>query len=236
MGSVCIIRPGFWNSFSNQALLAYNTSFSAGLDYENRFNIAELGTRNAGIIIPAGKAALGIVYSHFGYSCFTRSSAGLACGITLGEKITAGVQIDYFYEKASGEYSNNQSVTFEGGVSFRPSEKVMVGIHLFNPLPNSLRSTMMPSSLRAGAGVELSKTLFAGAEVEMNSGESLIVRTGLEYEVLKTLWLRGGFSTENTSFTFGLGYFLKSFRIDLGFATHEKLGITSSASIIFKIK
>jgi hypothetical protein len=230
------MKSGFWSSFSNQALLAYNTSYLVGFNYENRFNIWELGTRTAGITIPAGRASLGFSYSHFGYSDFRRSMFGLACGMSLSEKIAAGVQLDYFSEKTSGDYDNYQSVTCEAGVFFKPAEKVSIGIHLFNPVPNSLRKTMMPSSIRAGAGIELSKVLFAGAEAEMSSGQKLILRTGFEYEVVKKLWLRGGFSTENASFTFGLGYLIKSLQIDLSFATHEKLGITSSASLIFKIK
>jgi len=78
--------------------------------------------------------------------------------------------------------------------------------------------------------------LFAGAQTEMSSGKNLILQTGFEYEAGKNLWFRGGFSSENTSFSFGLGYFLKSLKLDLGFASHEKLGITSSASIVFQIK
>lgn len=236
MGSVCVMKTGFWPSFSNQALLANNTSFIAGFNYENRFNLRELGTRTAGLIIPAGRTSLGLTYSHFGYSDFRRSMAGLACGMPLGENISGGIQIDYFLEKTPGDYDNYQSVSFEAGLYFMPSEKVSIGIHVFNPVPNSLRKTNMPSSLRAGAGIELSKVLFAGAEAEMSTGEKLIVRTGFEYEVFKKLLLRGGFSSENTSFTFGLGYLLKSIKIDLSFASHEKLGITSSASLIFKIK
>ena len=40
----------------------------------------------------------------------------------------------------------------------------------------------------------------------------------------KNLRIRGGFSSENTSFSFGIGYLLKSAQLDLGFATHETLG------------
>lgn len=162
--------------------------------------------------------------------------AGLACGLALSENIAAGVQIDYFSEKAAGEYDDYQIITCEAGVVAKLSEKVMIGIHVFNPVPNSIRKTVLPSSVRTGAGIELSKVLFAGAEAEMSTGEKLIFRTGFEYEVLKKFWFRGGFSTENTSFSFGLGYLLKFVKIDLSFATHERLGITSCASLIFKIR
>jgi len=40
-------------------------------------------------------------------------------------------------------------------------------------------------SLRIGAGTYLNKSLFAGVEAEMSSGNRLIIRTGFEYEAAK---------------------------------------------------
>jgi hypothetical protein len=234
-GYVCIMKNGFWSSFHNQATLAYNNSLSFGFNYENRFNISELGTRSLGLIIPAGKASLGAFYSHFGYSDFKRDMTGLACGMKLSNKISAGLQVDYFSERTPGEYDNNQSVTCEAGLLITPSENSRFGIHIFNPVPNSLRKTFLPMSLRIGAGTYLNKSLFAGVEAEMSSGSKLIIRTGFEYEAAKKLWLRGGFSTDNNSFSFGLGWLVKIMQMDVGFVTHERLEVTSSVSLIFKI-
>jgi hypothetical protein len=236
MGSVCILQNRFWSSFQNQALLADNRAFSAGINYENRFGISELGTRTAGLIFPAGGTSLGIVYSNFGYNHFRRELGGVSCGMILSENIRAGVQIDYFSEKTSGEYENRNTLTFEAGMLVSVKENISMGIHIFNPVPNSLRKTFLPTSIRAGAGIKLSNVVFAGAEAEMSTGEKLILRTGFEYEAFKKFRLRGGFSTENTSFSFGIGYLLKSLQLDLGFATHEKLGISSSVSMVFKVR
>ena len=90
MSNSCIMKPGFWSSFQNQATLPFYNSLSFGVNYENRFSISELGTRTAGLIVPAGNACLGAIYSHFGYSDFTRQSAGLACGLKFSEKISGG--------------------------------------------------------------------------------------------------------------------------------------------------
>jgi hypothetical protein len=234
-GFVCIIKDGFWSSFHNQAILANNTSFSFGFNYENRFNISELGTRSVGMIIPGGKASVGVIYSHFGYTDFKRDMSGLACGMKLTNKIAAGLQVDYFAERAVGEYSNIQSVTCEVGLLVNPSENIMIGLHLFNPVPNSLRKSFLPTSLRIGVGTNLNKLLFTGIEAEMSSGSNLIFRTGFEYEVAKKLWLRGGFCSDSNSFSFGLGFLLKIVQMDVSFVTHEKLGVTSSVSLIFKI-
>jgi hypothetical protein len=235
MGYACVMKEGFWSSFHNQALLAFNNSTGFGINYENRFGIKELGTRTAGIMVPAGKASVGAAYAHFGYTDFKRDVAGIACGLKLSEKIAAGVQIDYFSERTSGEYNNNQCITFETGLIVSPSENIKIGIHLFNPVPNSLRKNNQPLSLTVGAGIVLSKILFAGVETEMSSGSELLLRTGFEYEAVKNLWLRAGFSTKNNSFCFGTGYQFGNIILDLGFTTHDRLGVTSSLSLIFKI-
>jgi hypothetical protein len=235
MGNVCIMRNSFWSSFQNQASLAEYKSFSSGISYENRFGLTELGTSSAGFIIPAGKATMGAVYSHFGYSDFKRELAGIACGMKLTDKLSAGVQADYYSEKTFGEYENIQFITCEAGLLLKPSDNVSIGVHLFNPVPGSLRKTFVPSALRVGAGTDLSSSLFVGVEAEMSTGSDLIIRTGLDFEAAKNLWIRGGFSSDNNSFSFGLGYLTKIVMIDLGFRTHQKLGITSSASLIFKI-
>ena len=234
-GYVCIMKSGFWSSFHNQANLANNNSFAVGFNYEDRFNIRELGTRTAGVIIPAGKTSLGAIYSHFGYSDFQRDMTGLACGLKLSDKISAGVQVDYFSERTSGEYDNNQFITCEAGLLITPSENTRLGIHIFNPVPNSIRKISLPMALRIGAGTYLNKSLFAGVEAEMSSGNKLLFRTGLEYEVVKKFWLRGGFCTDGNSFSFGFGWLVKFVQMDAGFVTHEKLGVTPSVSLIFKI-
>jgi hypothetical protein len=236
MAYVCITKTGFWSSFHNQANLGFNKSFSFGFNYENRFNISELATRSAGLIIPAGKASLGVVYSHFGYSDFKRDITGLACGLKLSNKLSAGIQTDYYSIRVSGEYRNIQIITYEAGLVLLPAENTQFGIHLFNLLPGSLKNKSLPTSLRIGAGTYLNKSVFAGIEGEMSTGSKLFVRTGFEFAAAKNLWLRGGFCTENNSFCFGLGVLAKFVQIDLGFVTHETLGVTSSASLIFKIK
>ena len=234
-GYVCVMKSGFWSTFHNQALLTGTNSFTAGINYENRFGISELGTRTAGLIFPAGKAALAVIYSHFGYTDFRRDMTGLACGLKLSKRLSAGIQVDYFSERTSGEYDMHQSITCEAGLLISPNENTSIGIHVFNPVPNSLRKTFLPSSIRSGVGTYLNKSLFAGIEAEMFTGSKMILRAGFEYEAAKKLWLRGGFSTEYDSFSFGVGFLAKIVQIDLGFVTHDKLGVTSSVSLIFKI-
>jgi hypothetical protein len=236
MGYACIAKTGFWSSFNNQSLLAYNSSYLAGVNYENRFGISELGSRSVAIILPAGKSSIGALYNHFGYSDFSRDMTAIASGLKISEKLAAGVQIDYFSQRTTGEYEPARALTFEAGLLFQAGENTRIGLHLFNPLPNSLRRSFLPSSVRIGAGTKMGEQVYAGIETELSNVSKLLLRTGFEYEAGKNLWLRGGYCTDNNSFAFGVGYRLKILTLDLGFVTHERLGVSSSCSIIFKIK
>lgn len=235
MANVCVMNHDLWSSFHNQAGLSFNKFPAIGFSYENRFGIKELGTRAIALSLPAGKVSLGALYSYFGYSDFRRQMTGIACGMPLSGDLRAGVMIDYFSEKTYGEYNRNQMITCEAGVIITASENIMVGIHIFNPVPNSIRRSDMPTELRAGASVNLGKGLIAGVETGMCSGHNISVSTGFEYEAAKNLMIRGGFSTTYNSFSFGIGYHTSPAIIDFAFSTHERLGISTTVSLIFEL-
>jgi hypothetical protein len=230
------MKPDFWSSFQNQALLSQYESSGLGINYQNRFGLAETGTATAGFILHRQGTSLGLIYSHFGYRDFTRHSAGIAGSLNLSEKISAGVQVDFCAERTPGEYNERRTLTFETGIFIIPSENVRIGIHVFNPVPNSLRKSYLPLNIRTGAGIFLGRSLFASAEAEMSTGRAVVIKTGFEFEAGNDLFVRAGFSSENYSFSFGAGYLIRDVRFDLGFSSHQNLGISSSVSIIFNIK
>jgi len=236
MGYVCVMRKIPWSFYQNQASLGFNKSLFAGISYADRFSLKELGTRTAFMVVPAGKASLGVVYSHFGYSDFKLETGGLACGIRLSDIMAAGVQVDIFSEKASVDYYKYRVITCETGLIINPGDNTSIGIHVINPVPNSLRKEAMPLTISAGVGTYLNSSLFAGLEAEMCTGSSLLLKTGFEYEVMKDLRLRGGYMTKNNAFTFGLGYGEKRILADLGFVLHDRLGVSTYITLIFKIK
>ena len=235
MSNTCIMSYDFWSSFNNQAGLALNNKLAAGINYENRFGLKELGTKSAGIIIPAGGSSLGLIYSNYGYNDLQKHFAGAACRLKLSKKITAGIQIDYISERTSGEYLNNSFLTCEAGIQIEPTSYTRLGFHIFNPVPNSLRKNYMPSEIRIGAGYKINPVVFIGIELEKSTGSNLVLKTGFEYEPVNKLVLRGGFRSNTGSLSFGIGYKTKIFITDFAFVTHEILGVTPSVSVILNL-
>ena len=70
----------------------------------------------------------------------------------------------------------------------------------------------------------------------MSTEGGLDIRVGFEYNPARNMSLRGGFSSTGNCFCFGVGYELKPIQIDLGFSTHDRLGISTAVSLIFSFK
>ena len=235
MAFVSVMKKDFWSSVHNPGSLSYVRKTTFGTSCENRFGIPGLGTVTAAAVIPVSRSSLGLDCSMFGNSDFRRQKASLACGLPLGPAFSAGIRIDYFSERTYGNYSNIGYVTFETGAVIRISNTVNAGIHIFNPLPSSLRKRPMATVLSTGMGAEIGTGLFIGSECEISTGGGAELRTGFEYELSKRLWIRGGYKTGHSSFCFGLGYKTGPAVADVSFTTHERLGITSSVSLTFNI-
>jgi hypothetical protein len=58
------------------------------------------------------------------------------------------------------------------------------------------------------------------------------LRGGIEYELMKYISLRSGFSNEPSTYSAGIGIHYSMFSLDYAFFTHNDLGITHQAGLI----
>ena len=121
-------------------------------------------------------------------------------------------------------------------IAFAPSPGRFAGVSIFNPLPARFRHTDIPSAIRIDGGMLLNENLYTAAGIEFRTDKPPQLRTGFEYSGVKKITVRGGFSTENTSFSFGLGCMAGPLMLDAGFRSHIRLGISSSVSLTYNIR
>ncbi|MFN8239219.1 MAG: hypothetical protein U0X39_00470 [Bacteroidales bacterium] len=236
-GMACVlpVSGDIWTGFQNQAFLGEGLGFNIASNYETRYFLKELGTRSLAISVPCAKAGIGGLYSCFGYADFKRHMAALSCGMPLSKNLTAGIQIDYFLEKTTGDYPVHETLTFEAGAAIRAGKNLVADLHLFNPLPGLTGSSDLPAAMQIGVGNLINENLFAGLRIEIETGQKPSLSAGFDYKMPGKVRIRGGYCTRWSSFSFGLGYKAGPAVIDIAFYTHEKLGISSSASIAFTI-
>src|SRR5688572_19379989 len=73
LGGAAITLDDVWSSFHNQAGLARLEGFSAGVYYENRFMLKELGEKGLAVGLPVGNGAFGLSFRSFGYTAYSDS-------------------------------------------------------------------------------------------------------------------------------------------------------------------
>ena|GEM_PF-143403 len=225
-----------WSVLNNQAGMAFVPSTNAGVFYESRFVMKELGDKGFSLTQPIGAGALGLSYRSFGYSLFSDSRAGLAYAIRLDERLAIGVQANYHRVRIAEGYGTSQTVTVEGGLIYKMTKNLTLATHLFNPARASLaeyNDERIPSILKAGAAYRFSEKVQLIGELRKPSDRKPSISGGLEYNVVEDFSLRIGMGSNPGISSFGFGWQIKSLRIDAATSYHAILGFTPQVSIAF---
>ncbi|MFH0893493.1 MAG: hypothetical protein V2A54_03565 [Bacteroidota bacterium] len=237
MGYCGVASSDLFSVFNNQAGLGNLKEMSGGVSFENRFLVNALSSRLAAFVFPTSSGTFGASYRAFGYSQYSESIFGISYGKKLGKIISAGIQLDYVSLRLPEIYGSKGFVTFEAGVQAIPVEHLTMGFHLFNPLHQDLTGyagEMYNTTATLGGQYEFSEKVTGMMEVEKETNFRPSFRAGLEYHVVKPVYIRAGLTTQPFQNSFGFGMEFKNFRIDLASLYHPVLGYTPSVSLIWK--
>ena len=108
MGNASVSLFDVWSVQNNQAGLGFQKTFAGGIVYQNLFMMKELSTKAFGLAVPVKGGTFGLCISNFGYSIYSENKIGLAFGKSFGEKISAGISMDYLSTNIS-EYGKKNS-------------------------------------------------------------------------------------------------------------------------------
>jgi len=223
-------------SFStNQAALAKTKIVSAGVYGEKRFLLNELGLYEAALTIPTSSGNFGLDGRYCGSSNYNESQVGLAYGRSLGSKVDVGVQFNYYNVRVAG-YGNASAVNFDAGAIFHLTDNLNAGLHVYNPVGGNLGKSAeekLASVYSMGIGYDASEKFFMSFEIEKEESKAVDVLVGLQYKFLPQLLTRLGVSTGTSSFYFGIGFELRSMRLDATAVFHPQLGITPGLLLAF---
>ncbi|MDQ3193176.1 MAG: hypothetical protein M3Q58_16450 [Bacteroidota bacterium] len=234
MGNSSVAISDLWSVHHNQAGLAGLDKMQAGIYYENRFLIPELSLKGLALAMPVKNGVFGLSVSQFGFALYNESKVGLSYAQKLGEKVSAGVQLDYLNTFIAEGYGNKGMITGEAGVQAELAPGLTIGAHIFNPFRVKLathNNERIPTIMRLGLNYEISNKVLICAETLKDTDHKPVFRAGLEYNVIEQLYLRAGISSNPGMHTFGFGLNLKHFKIDFASSIHSVLGYSPMVSI-----
>jgi hypothetical protein len=239
MGYTGVTLADPWSVQNNQAGLGYLKNISAGIYYENRFLVNELSSKSAAFILPTQSGVFGVDMNYFGYDKYNETKVGLAYGKAFGEKISAGIKFDYLNTHIADNYGDKRNVTFEIGVLSKLSKSLSIGAHVFNPIRVKVaeyNDERIATIIKLGLMYNFSDKVIVIAETEKNINYKPVFKAGIEYHIIKEIYLRTGISTNPTLNTFGIGIELKKIKIDFASSINQVFGYSPQISIVYNIK
>ncbi len=234
MGLSQVACTDLWSVNNNQAGMAFYDRTAAGLYFENRFLLKELGSQTAAFTLKTRYGVLGSSVGYSGDASYNTTRAGLAYSRKLGNRFSAGIQLDYISTRLGDEYGKKSNVTFEAGILVKVTEQLAFGAHAFNPVHVRLseyNNEYIPSTLNAGFSFTFSDKLLLTAEADKNSGFPLEFHSGAEYKLGRNAYARVGLTTNPARYTFGFGLEMKNLSIDLSSSMHPQLCYSPQASV-----
>ncbi len=228
-----------WASLSNVAGLAQQQYLSAGVAYQLRFNIEELSSRVATVIVPTKYGNVSGLIFQSGYSKSNYSRYALSYSRLFGSKIAVGFQYNYLThhiaeaDRAEGLYSSF-------GITIQTTNTLMLGVFIQNPEQSKITyyetSYTIPGYFNAALCWSAYPHFLIITEFEKEVEYAPVYKSGVQFNFKDKLFIRGGIKGQPVEFTFGAGFHSYKLAVDIGFSHHQQLGLTSGAGIIYSFK
>lgn len=239
MGNTGLCLADVWAIRYNQGALADLRQISIGASYENRFLVQGMGVQSLAIALPVKRGTFGINYTGFGDDLYRESKIGLAYGMKLSDKFNLGIRLNYHALRLGNNYGKADNLTFEVGLLAKPTKKLQIGFHLFNPTQtklNEYQNEIIPVIMNLGLSYKFSDKVRTNIEVEKDIEMPYSFKAGVEYYPVEYLYVRAGIITNPAMPTIGFGIKKAKFNLDFSSAFHPALGITPSLGMRYSFK
>jgi hypothetical protein len=230
-----VVRLGTYSSMphhalqlaANQATLGNLKTFAAAVYGEKRFLLRELASYQVAVAQPVADGAFGLQLAYTGSADYNTSKIGIAYGQPLSNRVTMGVQFNYWNQHIRG-YGRAAQVTIEGGLLVRLSEAFGAGFQVCNPVGVVLQKwdQKQPTVYTIGVAYQPAPQVAITAELVKVAALPLAVQAGIEYRFAQKLWAMAGINSSTAAFFIAAGFELTNFRIILSGAVHPQLGLT----------
>lgn len=238
MSGTFVASDGGWSVFGNQAGLANIIKPELAGSFQNHFSLNEFSGRTGLFVFPVQSSVFALSIFQFGEISFRREKYSLAYARRVFPKLNVGFQFNYYRLYFPEENKSAASPGIELGIQYILNKKTVLGVHVRNPYKSGIKTSSGMYYYRSGIvfGVlyHASDSFRASSELENDFGKHLTSRTGLEYDILKNVFLRAGISGIPVNFSAGFGFKLDKFTIDLASSYHIILGNSPSVAFLYQ--
>jgi hypothetical protein len=232
-GAVAASANDAWASFSNPGTLPTVTLSTLSLAYiPGQFGLSELARSGFCLAVPTSAGVFALGGSRFGCALYNEFTASLAYGVRLNSVLAAGLCVNA-YRLSIARYGNAWSVGADIGALLTISRSLQWGIAACNINGPTIGKTDedLPQMILTG----LRYVPFDGTSVRVDLQKDILypveLHLGIEVSFLGMVAVRGGTTSELSTFGFGVGVRYEVIQLDYALTTHFDLGTTHHVSI-----
>ncbi|MDL2277744.1 hypothetical protein LJC57_04050 [Parabacteroides sp. OttesenSCG-928-G07] len=220
----------------NPSLISLSNQKDIQIQYYNRYGLSELKTIGGSVLYPNNFLPVSFYVSSFGYDEYRESMFRFSAGKRIAERWAAGISVQYAMIQTLLLDERYSCLSTDLGITYLLSDKALLGVSLLN-LPsvsfgdevsiNDFMNYSFQLGLKWDIMDEMSIIGSLGTEKEKSIRGSL----GIEYELLKSFYVRAGINTSPLIPSFGIGYSFSVITVDIAAVSHTVLGISTGISI-----
>lgn len=223
-------------SLDNQGTLSKIEDKEICLSYRNEFFLSELNTFGIGAILPTKVGVLGASISRFGNQNYSQNTFGIAYGKEIFKKFNFGMRLN-LNRLQQNEYGNVAYPSVEFGFMSPLSESFTIAGHVYNPFRTKVITQnenyfRVASAMRLGLNYSIDKVSVL-VDLESNTTQNLLLKSGVEYHASKVLDLRFGLNFPNQLLSAGVGFNTENLKIDFYYQAHLQLGGSTGTTLTY---
>ncbi len=233
LGSGGSALSGIWALQQNPAGISDSKRAKLAIAYEQHFLDEDVSTQTALFVIPIRGSVFGVSADTYGFTEYKEQKTGVYYAKSFGESFRLAVGLKYHHLNIS-QYSSAETYSVEVGFQLKLTDEFTIASHVANPNGsryNNLSNSSLPVKLSFGGSCRFSDRILMIADIRKILNESLDVMTGIEYNIVKWLSLRGGISANPFKQYTGFGLNYNKIQIDVAVASHPSLGYSPQIAL-----
>ena len=236
--STTSLHNNVWGLFSNPATITSNT-YTVGFYGLRNYGLPEL--TDISTIINMHIAGIHSAFGFYKYGDDLYSETNFNAGFKYRYKgVHAGISAQYRHLKFGSNYGSGGAFNLTIGLLTQLNKSIWLGAKIRNINRSAynfeVKQEALPQDISIGLMYNLEETAVFLFDIIKDVRFPISCQSGVEVEIIDNFVGRVGVITKPVTYTFGFGYVMHHWQINLAIQQHEVLGTSPGLDIILNIQ
>lgn len=223
----------------NPSLITFPEKPVLSMNYFNRYGLKELGSMNVGFQYPHLFLPVAFHLYSFGYDAYRETMFRVSMAKRLHTRWTIGLAFHYSLLETELYEEHKARLSVDIGATFSPFENLLIGMLIMNTPSVSIGNQTIKNKdfkgymMQFGFEWKFINNLLIIGTLGADRENPLTGSVGLEYQAFDSFYLRSGMEMKPFMPSFGVGYRLQRFSMDVAAVYHPVLGASTGLGLSF---